>query len=390
MIEWFVVGGAVRDLLLGNSVRDLDVSFAGGGEAFLQVFPHYRNTGGSPEVLLAQGLECTELQGSLEEDMLRRDLTVNAAAIDARGCLFCHPRFLEDLCAGVLRLSSPEVLEQDPLRVFRAARFAAMFPDFDLDGESLEALRSFCNERRDRLAVLPRERVCQELMKAMAAARPSRFFTVLQSIGGLQPWFSEFVQAPNIPAGPRPWHDDSLFEHTLTVMDRCAGNPLTVWMALCHDLGKTVTEPALLPHHYGHEHRGVELVRVLGERIGVPKRYLRAGMTGTELHMKGGIYGTLRVGTRRDLLVSLGKAGLWHEFWKLACADGGTDWEPAARRDWIVMSRVRLPKKWQDKGELSGQHLRLLQCHALGSFPRVSAEKLKDASDQKANRSKES
>ena len=378
-MEWLVVGGAVRDLLLGYPVRDLDVSFEGDSEDFLQVFPRARKAGQSLDIFLVGAAEFTALDGDREQDMLRRDLTINAAAVDAQGRFFCHPRFLDDLQAGILRLSSPEVLERDPLRLFRVARFAASFPDFELEGDSLERMRSFCLEHGDLLASIPRERVCHELLRALEAAQPSRFFTILRQCGGFQPWFAELAPAATVPAGPSPWHDNSVLEHTLEVMDRCAGHPLAVWMGLCHDLGKICTDPSILPHHYGHENRGVELARILGERLGVPGRYLRAGMVGTALHMKGGMYGTLRAGTRRDMLYRLRQARIGHDFWVLAGADGGWNWEPMARRDLEALDRVKLPEHWRDRGEESGIHLRLMQCEALSRLPQYKPERARNA-----------
>lgn len=346
-------------------MRDVDFSFTGDNSEFLQIFPDACNTGGLPEILIAGGTEFTALAGDVATDMLRRDFTINAAAIDAQGRLFCHPRFLDDLCASLLHLSSPHVLEEDPLRVFRAARFATTFPDFRLERNTVEHLRDFCRKNQERLAALPKERVWRELLKALSAAKPSLFFKILKEIEGMQPWFSELVPAVDIPAGPLPWHENTLFEHTLEVMDRCAGSPLAVWMALCHDLGKIETESSILPHHYGHEKRGVELSRRLGEKLGVPRNYLYAGMAGAELHMKGGMYNTLRIGTRRDMVFQLWNTVYWSAFWTLVRADGGKDWEPLARREGEIMSQVKLPKEWQNRGALSGEHLRLLQCQAI-------------------------
>ena len=99
MGEWYVVGGAVRDLLLGRPAHDVDVSFSGGEEFFLQRFPAARNTGRSPEIWLVGADEFTPLEGDVEHDMLTRDVTVNAAAFDAQGRLFCHPDFLRVILA---------------------------------------------------------------------------------------------------------------------------------------------------------------------------------------------------------------------------------------------------------------------------------------------------
>ena len=375
MAEWYVVGGAVRDLLAGRPVHDVDISFGGGAESLLQCFPEARNTGNGLDIWLVGSTEFTALEGSPEEDMLARDLTINASGFDAEGRFVCHPHFLEDMREKVLRLASDEALERDPLRVFRLARFAAELPDFSIAPETMEAVRAFSRTSGAALSVLPRERVGREVMRAFAAPKPSRFFSVLQEGGCLLPWFEELKSAAEIPAGPLPWHDNSVLEHTFEVMDRCAGHPLAVWMGLCHDLGKIRTEEAILPHHYGHETKGVELVKELGSRLCLPSRWIRAAVVGTVLHMKGGMYGSLRSGTRRDMLCKLRDAHIGHDFWVLAGADGGWDWEPMAERDMEAMLKVHLPAEWRNRGEESGKRLRAMQCEAISRLPKFTPER---------------
>lgn len=379
MADWYVVGGAVRDLLLGRPAHDVDISFSGGAESFLQCFPSARNTGSLPEIWLVGPDEFTPLEEDIESDMLTRDLTVNAAAFDAEGRFFCHPDFLHDLEKKVLRLASPDALLRDPLRLFRVARFAAALPGFSVSSETLDAMRSLNHAHEEAVAALPAERVGRELMRALASPVPSRFFTVLREAECLSPWFRELMPAAEIPAGPSPWHDNSVLDHTLEVMDRCAGHPLAAWMALCHDLGKICTDASILPHHYGHERRGTELARTLGARLRFPSRYIRAAVTGTVLHMKGGIYGSLRAGTRRDMLCQLQEARIFHEFWILAGADGGWNWEPAASRDLAAVRAVRLPEQWRNRGAESGRRLRILQCEALSRLPALKPERAKNA-----------
>ncbi|WP_458399719.1 HD domain-containing protein [Mailhella sp.] len=379
MTDWYVVGGAVRDLLAGRPVHDVDISFGGGAESFLQCFPEARNTGKGLDIWLVGSSEFTALEGEVEQDMLTRDLTINAAAFDAEGRFQCHPRFMEDMKGRVLRLTSEEALVRDPLRVFRLARFAAELPDFSIAPESLESMRSFASCCGGSLAELPRERVGREVMKAFAAPKPSRFFSVLHEAGCLDPWFGELVPAADIPAGPLPWHDNSVLEHTFEVMDRCAGHPLAVWMGLCHDLGKIRTEEAILPHHYGHELKGVELVKALGRRLCLPSHWIRAAVVGTALHMKGGMYGSLRSGTRRDMLCQLRDAHIGHDFWLLAGADGGWDWEPMAERDMNAMLKVHLPEEWRNRGEESGRRLRSMQCEAISRLPKFTPDRARNA-----------
>ena len=383
MTDWYVVGGAVRDLLMGRPVHDVDISFAGGEESFLQLFPHARKTGNGLNIWLSGATEFTALEGGesgdVEKDMLARDLTINASAMDAEGRFFCHPCFINDMRDKVLRLASEDALVRDPLRVLRVARFAAELPEFSVAPETLDAMRSFIGEHEKSFAALPRERVGREVMRALGAKLPSRFFMVLQQAGCLRPWFEELAPAADIPAGPSPWHDNSVLEHTLEVMDRCAGHPLAVWMALCHDLGKIRTEEKILPHHYGHELKGVDLVKELGRRLAMPSRWVRAAVVGTLLHMKGGMYGSLRSGTRRDMLCQLRDAHIEHEFWMLAGADGGWDWEPMAKRDTQAMLQVHLPQDWRDRGEESGRRLRAMQCEAISRLPKFQPDRAENA-----------
>lgn len=380
MAEWYVVGGAVRDLLLGRPAHDVDISFSGGRDFFVQRFPSARNTGHEPEIWLVGAEEFTPVEGDdIARDMLTRDLTVNAAAFDAEGRLFCHPDFPADMRNRVLRPASAEAFVKDPLRLFRTARFAAAWPDWTVPEETLEAMRETCRLHREAVAALPAERVGRELLRALEAPVPSRFFTVLREAECLSPWFAELAPAADIPAGPRPWHDNSVLDHTLEVLDRCAGHPLAAWMALCHDLGKICTDESILPHHYGHELRGTELVKSLGARLRLPSRHVRAGITGTVLHMKGGVYGTLRAGTRRDLVCKLNEARIFHDFWILAGADGGWNWEPIASRDLSVIRAVRLPEEWRNRGAESGKRLRMLQCEALARLPKLEPARAHNA-----------
>ena len=388
MADWYVVGGAVRDLLAGRPVHDVDISFGGGAESFLQCFPDARNTGNGLDIWLVGASEFTALEGSPENDMLARDLTINASGFDAEGRFVCHPRFIEDMEGRVLRLASDEALVRDPLRVFRLARFAAELPDSSIAPETMEAMRAFAKCCGKALGELPRERVGREVMRAFAAPVPSRFFRVLHEADCLRPWFEELEPAADIPAGPLPWLDNSVLEHTFEVMDRCAGHPLAVWMGLCHDLGKIRTEEAILPHHYGHETKGVELVKELGQRLCLPSRRIRAGVVGTVLHMKGGMYGSLRSGTRRDMLCKLREAHLGHDFWLLAGADGGWDWEPMAERDMAAMLKVHLPEEWRNRGEQSGKRLRSMQCEAISRLPKFTPERAANAGPEACHQKK--
>ncbi|MFQ9867330.1 MAG: hypothetical protein ACLRWP_10280 [Bilophila wadsworthia] len=137
-------------------------------------------------------------------------------------------------------------------------------------------------------------------MKALASPKPSRWLSVLAEGNCLSPWFRELETSMDIPAGPVAYHSGSVMAHLMDVMDAVAGDPLCVWMALCHDLGKIGTDPALLPHHYGHELRGAEPPSMSPSASPCP-RVTAAGAVVAAAHESR--YEMLRAGTRCDLLM---------------------------------------------------------------------------------------
>lgn len=370
MVSWYLVGGSVRDLLLGSRPRDLDFAFAGGVDAFVQTLPRARKVGKSVDVWLSGQAEFRPLQGeSVEADLLARDLTINAMAVDENGRWQAHPRAVDDLRLRILRPASPSAFWRDPARVFRTARMAAEWPDFSVDEEVFQQMRELSGTRA--LAEIPAERVCREILRALAAPCPFRFLRILAEGKCLDPWLAELAGSEKVPAGPAPWHDNSVLEHTGEVMDRLAGEPLAVWMALCHDLGKMRTDPALLPHHYGHEERGAAMAEELALRLAMPRGYRRAGVLAARLHGKGGRYAHLRSGTRRDLLLTAHSAGLHTPFWDLVAADGGKkedeELRTLAEADLAAVMAVTLPEEARGKGEESGRLIREMQCRAIAS-----------------------
>ncbi|MEG1610519.1 MAG: HD domain-containing protein, partial [Bilophila sp.] len=217
------------------------------------------------------------------------------------------------------------------------------------------------------LASLPAERIGRELHKALAAPKPSRWLAVLAEGGCLAPWLCPLEKAADIPAGPVAYHSGSVLAHLMEMMDAVAGDPLRVWMALCHDLGKMDSPAAMLPHHYGHELRGAVIAEQLALRLGLPTRYRTAGALTSLLHMKAGIYATLRPGTRCDLLTQVHGAGLDEPFWAVVEADSGLSLRASVQRDLDRILSVKLPPLWQNRGKDSGLRLRLLRCKALSA-----------------------
>jgi tRNA nucleotidyltransferase (CCA-adding enzyme) len=366
----YLVGGALRDIALGRPVEEYDYAYFGDTSEFLRVFPNAQPVGRDFPIFIVKGREFAPGRGpDIESDLLARDLTINALALELTpgpdiGRRFAHPRALADLLGRVLRPASPRSLEEDPVRVFRAARFAATLPDFSASQELLDAMRVAADSGS--LANQTAERVAGELLKALRAPAPERFVELLAAAGCLTPWFVELEGADAVPAGPPAYHEGSALAHTLTVMRRCSGSPLRAYMALCHDLGKVATPPELLPHHYKHEQRGEKLAERLGKRLKLPQRYIKAGRLAARLHMKAGCYEQLRPGTRVDLLMELHVARLLEEMLDLVRADKGLGFHEQARAELALILAVKLPEELQDLGEESGRRLRELRCAALG------------------------
>ncbi len=256
-----------------------------------------------------------------------------------------------------------DALAADPLELFRQARLAAEFPAYPFDPALLDAARDPAFDAP--LAALPDEKVGRELLRALAAPRPSLFLLFLAEAGRLAPRLAEFAGMENVPAGPPQFHRGTVLEHCCLIMDALAGDPLAVWMGLAHDLGKLSTPVEILPHHYGHEKRGKAAARRAARRLMLPTRFEKAGATAAELHMQGGIYPQLRIGTKRDLLMRVHCAGLDIPFWNLASADSGLDMRTPAERDLAVLLAVKLPEALRGQGTISAERFRLLQCEAL-------------------------
>jgi len=379
-MEIYLVGGAVRDLLLGRPVTDRDYLVDHADHAlFLGRYPTARLVGKSFPVFILDGSEYAWPRGgSLTRDLELRDLTVNAMALDQRGMLHAHPKALNDLQARILRPCSPSSIADDPVRAFRAARFAAQFPDFSASPELTDQMQDAST--RGLLAGHAAERVGREMLKALSAPKPSRFFELLKRTGCLSPWFEEVLACVDVPAGPAPYHDRDVFGHVCQVMDRAAADPLLAWMALAHDLGKAITPPERWPSHHGHEEAGEALAEALGLRLRLPRLFIDAGAMAAAEHMRARNYAGLRPGTKVDLLMRLEARKLTTRMFRLALADGagrppsglaaGGGIDPGevsrqARRDLRAIRKVRLPEDKKDLGEASGELLRQLRCEAI-------------------------
>ena len=304
----FIVGGWVRDYLRQVKPHDKDYLVCNMEEqAFQQLFPEAKRVGKSfPVYLLPVDGQHVEVafarkekktgQGyrgftvdygrdvTLTEDLYRRDTTINSMAMELpSGQIFDPFKGQADLAAGILRPVSAHFAE-DPVRALRAARQGAEF-GFDLSAE-IKAAMTAC---RDELAAEPAERLWQELSRALACTKPSRFFLALQETDLLAVTFPE-IYALIGKTQPQAFHPEGdAFAHTMLVLDTVAAETPSVLARFCglvHDLGKGLTPLAMLPHHYGHEAKGEEVLLNWNLRMTLPKKFLQAGLFVIKQHMR--------------------------------------------------------------------------------------------------------
>ena len=286
----FVVGGAVRDGLLGEPVNDRDWVVTGASPqdmldaGYLPVgkdFPVFLHPDTHEEYALARTERKTGpgYRGfvvhaapdvTLEDDLRRRDLTINAIAQQPDGTLVDPYQGRRDLQAKVLRHVS-EAFTEDPVRILRLARFAARWPGFTVAPET-DALMKRMVEAGE-VDALVAERVWQELSRGLMERAPARMFEVLRGVGALVRLVPEVDALFGVPQPPQHHPEIDTGVHTLMVLDRCAATaqPLPVrYACLVHDLGKGTTPAEILPRHIGHEQRGEALIRGVNERLRVP------------------------------------------------------------------------------------------------------------------------
>jgi len=288
--QFYVVGGAVRDALLGEPSADRDWVVVGATPEALRAqgyrpvgrdFPVFLHPETNEEVALARN-ERKSGRGyhgftfhadehvTLEEDLGRRDLTINAIAQAADGSLVDPYGGQRDLAARVLRHVS-EAFVEDPVRLLRLARLSARFHDFSIAPETQALLRRMVDDGE--VDALVPERVWQELSRGLMQARPSRMFQVLRDCGALARLLPEVDRLWGVPQPPEHHPEVDTGLHLMLVLDCCArlAAPLPVrWACLVHDLGKGTTPPGEWPKHHGHEQRSANLARAVAERLRVP------------------------------------------------------------------------------------------------------------------------
>jgi len=325
-MQVYKVGGAVRDRLLGLSVTDVDRVVVGAtteemlAQGFRPVgadFPVFLHPKTGEEYALAR-TERKSGRGyggftfyaspevTLEEDLIRRDLTINAMAEDDQLNLTDPYHGQRDLEARILRHVSPAFAE-DPLRVLRVARFAARYAGlgFTVADETMDLMRQLSESGE--LQALTAERSWKEISRALMEDHPQVFIQVLRDCGALKVLMPEVDALFGVPQ-PETHHpeiDTGL--HTLSVLEQSAlhKQPLTVrWACLLHDLGKGLTPEEQWPRHIAHEHTGLKLIKAVNERFKVPKDCQELALLVGQYHTHGHRALELKASTLLELLQS--------------------------------------------------------------------------------------
>lgn len=304
----YLVGGAVRDELLGIDNYDEDYCVVGlSHKEFVELFPEAFSRGKSFEVFDMYGKEFalarTEQKSgkghkdfditvdkniTIYEDLKRRDLTINSIAKDVLTNEIIDPfNGKKDIENKIIRATS-ECFTEDPLRVYRAARFACKL-NFKVEENTLKLMNILKSELKE----LSSERVFGEMRKSLSYDKPSIFFNVLKEADVLDVHFIEIYRLIGA-LQPEKFHPEGdSYNHSMLAVDMCATltkDERIRFSALVHDLGKGLTPKEMYPHHYGHDEKGVPEVQKFGNRLKMPNEWIACGKVAAKEHMKGGIF----------------------------------------------------------------------------------------------------
>ncbi len=326
-MQVYLVGGAVRDKFLGIPPRERDWVVVGASDRDLldkgyrrvgKDFPVFLHPETHEEYALARretktghGYKGFSFDASdtvtLEQDLLRRDLTINAMAEDTEGRLIDPYGGRGDLENRVLRHVS-QAFSEDPLRVLRVARFAARFAHlgFTIADETLQLMRGIV--AAGELDHLVSERVWREFETALRESSPVTFFRSLRQCGALAVLLPEVDKLFGVPQ-PEKYHPEvDTGVHVMLVMEQATlltDDPVVRYATLVHDVGKGVTPRDNWPHHYGHESQGLPLVRNINSRLRIPKEYGDLALLVCQYHTRMHRLEEMRSGTLLDLLEAL-------------------------------------------------------------------------------------
>lgn len=325
VMQTYIVGGAVRDELLGYPIKDKDYVVVGSTPeqmvaagfrpvgkdfpVFLHPKTHAEYALARTERKTAKGYKGFVVHASpeitLEQDLARRDLTVNAIAKNEAGELVDPFRGIDDIKSKTLRHVSDAFVE-DPVRILRIARFSARLADFNIAPETLSLMQQMVDAGE--VDALVAERVWQELAKGLMEKKPARMFEVLRSCGALKRIIPELDKLWGVPQPPQHHPEVDTGIHVMMVLDYAAQQAFSLpvrFAALMHDLGKGTTPKEMLPRHIGHEERGVHLVKEVCKRLRVPNDCKELAVMVAKFH--GKLYQSLdmRPSTLLEFLIQL-------------------------------------------------------------------------------------
>lgn len=324
----YLVGGAIRDKLIGRKELDEDYCVVGlSKEEIIKLFPQAKIRGKDFEVLDIENHEFALARTerkigvghkefrveankniTIEQDLARRDITINSIAQDVLTKEIIDPyNGQADIQNKVIRATSQAFVE-DPLRAYRVARLAAQL-GFKVETHTIELIEKLKPE----LIYLSKERVFIELKKALATNKPSVFFEVLRKANLLDVHFKEIYDLIGAEQ-PIEYHPEGdSYNHTMIVVDKAAELTKDVvirFCALVHDLGKGVTPKSMYPHHYGHDEKGVQLVKKLGDCLNLPQLWIKCAKTAAKEHMKGGIFSKMTVNKKISFIERVARTRL--------------------------------------------------------------------------------
>jgi tRNA nucleotidyltransferase (CCA-adding enzyme) len=327
-MEKYLVGGAVRDQLLGYPVKERDWVVVGetpesmikkGFRPVGKDFPVFLHPESHEEYALARTERKTapgykgfvvhaDVDVTLEQDLQRRDLTINAIAMTPEGEIVDLYGGRNDLEKRMFRHVSP-AFSEDPVRILRVARFAARYRHlgFKRAAETTEMMRKMV-EAGEVDHLVP-ERVWAELYKALNEVSPSAFFHTLIECGALERLFPEIHNLFGVPQPPKYHPEIDTGVHALMSLEQAAllsNKPEVRFAALVHDLGKALSPKDNLPHHYGHESKGLPILEALCGRLRVPNTFKQLAMHVMQYHTHCHKVTELKPSTLVDLLAALG------------------------------------------------------------------------------------
>lgn len=393
----YLVGGAVRDQILGIPSEDKDWVVVGEtAQAMLDAgfkpipaenFPIFTLDG--DEYALARkerktkggkgykGFDVfTSPDVTLEEDLLRRDLTINALAMTDDGLLVDPYNGRQDIDDRILRHRST-AFNEDPVRILRVARFMAKLGDFDFSvaEETMQLMTQMVNAgEADHLTP---ERVWKEMEKALKSSHPERFFETLHACGALKRLMPELHSLIDVPQSITHHPENCVFQHTLLSLRQAAilgnRNPVISFAVLMHDLGKGITPKEILPSHHGHEKTGLPLVTAFCNRFKAPNAYRDLAMKVTQHHLRSHKSMQMRAGSIVGLLDELGalKNGLVLEHFLTACESDAKGRLGFSERDYpqadylrsihqavVAMDTKPIIEKYQGQGAVIGWQIK--------------------------------